>query len=109
MLSKLAMHRGVTYDLKWSEFADRRPALTPITQRSLGRSAMILQGPYYVYVPKDRLHTVFRIKAAGMVVGYLDEYTLYLRADKGYYTNKLIKGLSTFYNIAKLGRTSVAI
>lgn len=109
MLSKLAMHRGVTYDLKWLEFAGRRPALTPITQRPLGRSTMILQGPYYVPVPEDRIHSVFRIKAAGLVVGYLDEDTLYLRADKGYYTNRLIKGLSSFYNIAKLGRTDMQI
>ena len=109
MLSKLAMHRGVTYDLKWREFAGRRPALTPITQRPLGRSTIILQGPYYVPVPEDRIHSVFRIKAAGWVVGYLDEDTLYLRADKGYYTNRLIKGLSSFYNIAKLGRTDMQI
>ena len=109
MLSKLAMHRGVTYDLKWREFAGRRPALTPITQRPLGRSTMILQGPYYVPVPEDRIHSVFRIKAAGWVVGYLDEDTLYLRADKGYYTNRLIKGLSFFYNIVKLGRTDMEL
>ena len=109
MVNKRVLHRGITYDLKWLGIADERTALTTMPSRPLGRSTMILQGPYYVHVPEDRTHSVFRIKAAGLVVGYLDEDTLYLRADKGYYTNRLIKGLSSFYNIAKLGRVDMQI
>lgn len=109
MLSKRTLHRGITYDLKWLDIADERPALTPIPSRQLGRTTMKLQGPYNIQVPEDKIHSVYRITAAGMKVAYLDEDTLYLLADTGYYTNRLIKGLSTFYNIAKLGRTSMAI
>lgn len=109
MLSKWTQHRGLTYDLKWLDIADQRPALQPIPSRPLGRSTMLLQGPYNIPVIEDRIHSVFRIKAAGQTIGYLDEDTLYLRADKGYYTNRLIKGLSSFYNIAKLGRVKVEI
>jgi hypothetical protein len=68
-----------------------------------------MQGPYNIPVIADRTHSVFRLKAAGQIIGYLDEDTLYLRADNGYYTNRLIKGLSTLYNIAKLRRTGIKI
>ena len=109
MVNKRVLHRGITYDLKWLEIAGERPAFHPIPSRPLGRSTMQLQGPYNIPVSDDKIHSVYRIVAAGQTVAYLDENTLYLRADAGYYTNRLIKGLSTFYNIAKLGRTSVAI
>lgn len=109
MLSKRTFNRGVTYDIKWLEIADKRPAFNPIPSRPLGRSTMQLQGPYSIPVPDDKIHSVYRIKAAGQTVAYLDEDTLYLRADTGYYTKRLIKGLSSFYNIAKLGRTDMQI
>lgn len=109
MLSKWTLHRGVTYDLKWLDIADQRPALQPIPTRPIGRSTMIMQGPYNIPVIGDGIHSVFRIKAAGQTVAYLDEDTLYLRADRGYYTNRLMKGLSSFYNIAKMGRIGVEI
>ena len=109
MLSKLAMHRGVTYDLKWLYIADKRPSPSIIPSRPLGRSTMIVQGPYSIPVPDDEIHLVYRIRAAGQTVAYLDEDTLYLLADSGYYTNKLIKGLSSFYTIAKLGRVDMQI
>ena len=109
MLSKRTFNRGVTYDIKWLEIADKRPAFNPIPSRTLGRSTMQLQGPYNIPVSGDKTHSVYRIKAAGQTVAYLDEDTLYLRADAGYYTNRLIKGLSSFYNIAKLGRVDMQI
>ena len=109
MLSKHTLHRGITYDLKWLDIADKRPAFQPIPSRPLGRSTMIVQGPYSIPVLEDKIHSVYRIKAAGQIVAYLDEDTLYLRADSGYYTNRLIKGLSSFYNIAKLGRVGMQI
>ena len=109
MVNKRVLHRGITYDLKWLECADIRPANTPIKERKLGRSSIMLQGPYNVPVESDKVHLVYRLKVSGQTIAYMDEDTLYLRADYGYYTNRLIKGLSTFYNIAKLGRTTVAI
>lgn len=109
MLSKRTLHRGVTYDLKWLDIADERPAFQPIPSRPLGRSTMQLQGPYNIPVCEDKIHSVYRIEACGITVAYLDEDTLYLRANSGYYTNRLIKGLSSFYNIAKLGRVSMEI
>ena len=109
MVNKKVLHRGITYDLKWLDIAGERPALTTIPSRPLGRSTMQLQGPYNIPVSEDKIHSVYRIVAAGQTIAYMDEDTLYLRADHGYYTNRLIKGLSTFYNIAKLGRASVAI
>ena len=109
MVNKRVLHRGITYDLNWLEIADKRPALSPIPTRPLGRSTMQLQGPYNIPVSGDKTHSVYRIKAAGQTVAYLDEDTLYLRADTGYYTKRLIKGLSSFYNIAKLGRTGTQI
>lgn len=109
MVNKRALQRGITYDLKWLECADMRPANTPIKERKLGRSSIMLQGPYNVSVESDKVHIVYRLKAAGQTIAYIDEDTLYLRADYGYYTNRLIKVLSTFYNIVKLGRISVAI
>lgn len=109
MVNKRVLHRGITYDLKWLECADMRPANTPIKERKLGRSSIMLQGPYNVPVESDKVHIVYRLKAAGQTLAYMDEDTLYLIADNGYYTNRLIKGLSAFYNIAKLGRTSLSI
>ena len=109
MLSKMAFHRGITYDMKWLEIADKRPACNPIPSRPLGRSTMQLQGPYNIPVSSDKTHSVYRIKAEGQTVAYLDEDTLYLLADTGYYTNRLIKGFSSFYKIAKLGRVSIEI
>ena len=109
MVNKRVLHRGITYDLKWLEIADERPAFQPIPSSPLGRSTMQLQGPYNITVSGDKTHSVYRIKAAGQTVAYLDEDTLYLRADAGYYTNRLIKGLSSFYNIAKLERVDMQI
>ena len=109
MVNKKVLHRGITYDLKWLDIADKRPAFHPIPSRPLGRSTMQLQGPYNIPVSEDKIHSVYRIVAVGQTVAYLDEDTLYLRADAGYYTNRLIKGLSSFYNIAKLGRVGMQI
>lgn len=109
MVNKRVLHRGITYDLKWLECSDMRPANTPIKERKLGRSSIMLQGPYNVPVESDKMHLVYRLKASGQTVAYLDEDTLYLRADSGYYTNRLIKGFSSFYNIAKLGRVGMQI
>ena len=109
MVNKRVLHRGITYDLKWLGIADERTAFQPIPSRPLGRSTMKLQGPYNIQVPGDKIHSVYRITAAGMTVAYLDEDTLYLRSDTGYYTNRLIKGFSSFYNIAKLGRVCMQI
>lgn len=109
MIGKRVFHRGITYDLKWLDCADMRPANVPIKERRLGRSSILVQGPYNVPVEGDKVHLVYRLKASGQTIAYMDEDTLYLRADHGYYTNRLIKGLSSFYNIVKLGRTNVAI
>ena len=109
MVSKRVLHRGITYDLKWLDIADKRPAFHPIPSRPLGRSTMQLQGPYNIPVSEDKTHSVYRIVAEGQTVAYLDEDTLYLRADAGYYTNRLVKGLSFFYKIAKLGRVGMQI
>ena len=109
MLSKHSLRRGITYDLKWLDIADKRPAFHPIPSRPLGRSTMQLQGPYNIPVSYDKIHSVYRIVACGINVAYLDEDTLYLLANSGYYTNRLIKGLSYFYNIVKLGRLGIKI
>lgn len=109
MVNKRVLHRGITYVLKWEECAGMRPANTPIKERKLGRSPIRLQGPYDVPVENDKVHLVYRLKAYGQTIGYMDEDTLYLRAEHGYYTNRLIKGLSYIYNIVKLGGTTVAI
>ena len=109
MVNKKVLHRGITYDLKWIDIADQRPALITIPSRPLGRSTMQLQGPYNIPVSEDKIHSVYRIVAAGQTAAYLDEDTLYLRADAGYYTNRLVKGLSSFYNIVKLGRVGMQI
>ena len=109
MVNKKVLQRGITYDLKWLECADMRPANTPIKERKLGRSSIMLQGPYNVAVESDKVHLVYRLKAVGLTIAYLDEDTLYLRADSGYYTNKIIKGFSSFYKIAKLGRAGMQI
>lgn len=109
MLSKLKFHRGVTYALKWLDIADKRPAFQSIPSRPLGRSSIQLQGPYNIPVSGDKTHSVYRIVACGVTVAYLDEDTLYLRANSGYYTNRLMKGLSSFYNIAKLGMVGMQI
>ena len=109
MVNKKVLHRGITYDLKWLDIAGERPALTTIPSRPLGRSTMQLQGPYNIPVSEDKIHSVYRVVAAGQTVAYLDEDTLYLCADAGYYTNRLLKGLSSFYNIAKLGRVCMQI
>ena len=102
MLSKWTFRRGITYGRKWLDVADERPAFQPIPSRPLGRSTMVMQGPYNISVSGDKTHSVYRIKALGQTVAYLDEDTVYLWSS-GYYANQLIKGLSFFYNIAKMG------